>query len=57
MNNARTDPQRHGVPYHPMASIEIWRKGCSCAPEGRAWECRECTEALIEAIENWFMDQ
>lgn len=53
----RDDPQRHGKPHHPMANIQTWREGCSCTWGRSAWECQECTEALIEAIENWFLDQ
>lgn len=23
-----------------------WMRGCSCAPDGKPWECVECTEAF-----------
>lgn len=49
----------------PLEMIEEWKRGCTCAgpmydsilgkPEGTtpAWECKECTEGLIQAIENY----
>jgi len=39
---------------HPLDNIAEWRKGCSCAPNDPA-DCNECTTALIEAIEAWYL--
>ena len=50
---------------NPLEMIKEWKKGCTCAgpyydkmlgnPEGTTspWECKECTEGLINAIEEY----
>jgi hypothetical protein len=35
----------------PLEMIAEWRKGCSCAPSGKAEDCCECTRGLIDALE------
>lgn len=35
----------------PLAMIQEWRKGCSCASKDRPEECLECTRALIDHLE------
>lgn len=43
---------------HPLANIAEWRKGCGNALPQMGHdpaECSECTKALIEAIEKWFL--
>ncbi len=35
---------------HPLAMINEWRKGCSCASLAHPEECQSCTRALIEAL-------
>lgn len=35
----------------PLEMIAEWRRGCSCAAPGRPEECRECTRALVDALE------
>ena len=29
-----------------------WLKGCSCAEEGKPWQCEECTEGMMNAVKN-----
>lgn len=46
----------------PLEMIAEWRKGCSiagpaCGQDDSPAECRECTEALIEALENKLKEQ
>lgn len=35
----------------PLEMISEWRKGCSCGSVDHPEECRECTRALVDAIE------
>jgi hypothetical protein len=38
-----------------MTILEIiaeWRRGCSCAVEGKPEQCEACTRAAIDAIES-----
>lgn len=37
----------------PLDMIAEWRKGCTCAAEGKPEECHECTTELINAMELW----
>lgn len=53
----------------PLEMIAEWRKGCSCGgpaydrmmgkPPGTTspWECQQCTEGLIDAIQSWHRRQ
>jgi hypothetical protein len=54
---ARKATGRPQVLRTPLENIGEWRKGCSCAPEGRPEECPACTRALIGAIEQWHVAQ
>lgn len=35
----------------PLAMIQVWLGGCSCAPKEHPEECLDCTRALIDALE------
>lgn len=35
----------------PLEMVAEWRKGCSCASQGKPEECLECTRALIDMLE------
>lgn len=39
-----------------VACLE-WIKGCSCAPDGKPWECEACTEGLHTRILNLVAQQ
>ncbi len=43
--------------YHPLKNIETWRKGCSCSLGQHPATCQECTDGLVKAIEDWFVEQ
>ena len=54
---------------HPLLAIAEWKKGCSCAGPvydkivhnspgtTRPEECPECTKALIDHIERYFINE
>lgn len=35
----------------PLAMIQEWKRGCSCATPGKPEECAECTRGLLDALE------
>lgn len=35
----------------PLAMVQEWKRGCSCATPGKPEECAECTRGLLDALE------
>lgn len=35
----------------PLAMVQEWKRGCSCATPGKPEECAECTRGFLDALE------